>query len=656
MKIKIEKHIRALFQRCYNLVKRILVKGLLLDETSNKKKTIIIDELSIVATLGFRLSDYLEDKGITRFSIYTEKSSFLLFKVCLSQLLPSEKVRIENYYNNDGHQYQLSNQWDFQLQRFQKLSFEKYDANLPLLLAMEKIPKKMLNELEIHKINYISLPEIMPDLLRYASLFKPVELFYKKHPNLNIVLHNYPKILDFTSASEYERRHMKRSGAERHKIHSGLKQNPPVLNSESLAQFNYDINEIYPFLSGYEQLMIDENGIISGKDYVSKYVNFSAGHRITVGQPTQYERTIWHFGFSQIWGIGAPDYGTIASFLQANFNCEKQKIRLENYGYSGISRNIVAVMKKVNAMAQYFKDGDIILIETRGNLYNDAFKPKCHILNIENLFSRPHNYGEVFIDTTHLNELGNKVVADKIFDFISEQGLLETTARNTLTVNDEMPKDKQNDTDLSSNKHEDLKDYLLGIKELRPRIGSIVMNCNPFTLGHRYLIEYAAAKCSQLFIFVVEEDRSFFSFSDRIDLVRKGTKDISNVKVIPSGEFIISSTTFIDYFGKSEIQDQTIDPTMDLELFGKYIAPTLGINIRFAGEEPLDAITQQYNDAMLRILPQYSVQFEVIPRKEIGGAVISASRVRELLDRKEFLAIKELVPLTTFEWLVSKFS
>lgn len=121
--------------------------------------------------------------------------------------------------------------------------------------------------------------------------------------------------------------------------------------------------------------------------------------------------------------------------------------------------------------------------------------------------------------------------------------------------------------------------------------------------------------------------------------------------VLPSGKFIISSLTFIDYFGKSELQDQVIDPSMDVEIFGQYIAPTLGITVRFAGEEPLDNVTRQYNDAMARILPRYDVAFEVIPRKKLEGEVISASRVRKLLEEKDFDAIAGMVPETTLEYL-----
>ena len=159
----------------------------------------------------------------------------------------------------------------------------------------------------------------------------------------------------------------------------------------------------------------------------------------------------------------------------------------------------------------------------------------------------------------------------------------------------------------------------------------------------------------RLYIFVVEEDKSIFPFEDRIELVRKGTADIPNVTVLPSGKFIISSLTFTDYFGKSELQDRVIDPSMDVTIFGEYIAPALGINIRFAGEEPLDNVTRQYNETMARILPKYGIDFEVIPRKEQDGEVISASRVRKLLKTKDFDAIAEIVPKTTLEYLKLKY-
>ena len=183
------------------------------------------------------------------------------------------------------------------------------------------------------------------------------------------------------------------------------------------------------------------------------------------------------------------------------------------------------------------------------------------------------------------------------------------------------------------------------------RIGSIVMNCNPFTKGHLYLIEYAAKQVDNLYIFVVQEDKSIFKFDERLALVKDGTAHISNVKVIPSGKFIISSTTFDDYFQKDSNQDVVIDATQDLSLFGQEIAPVLGINIRFAGTEPTCKVTSQYNREMKRVLPKYGVAFIEIERVEQDEKPISASLVRAYLKEDSMEEIKKIVPETTYQYL-----
>ena len=185
--------------------------------------------------------------------------------------------------------------------------------------------------------------------------------------------------------------------------------------------------------------------------------------------------------------------------------------------------------------------------------------------------------------------------------------------------------------------------------------GAIVMNCNPFTKGHLYLIEYAASQVDYLYIFAVQEDKSFFKFDDRIELMRQGTAHIPNVKVFPSGKFILSSTTFSEYFDKANLGGTTVDTSMDVEIFAKHIAPVLDISVRFVGQEPLDPITNQYNDAMKRILPEYGIELREIPRKESDGQVISASRVRKYLEEGKWDEIKEIVPVTTYNFLYEKY-
>lgn len=185
-------------------------------------------------------------------------------------------------------------------------------------------------------------------------------------------------------------------------------------------------------------------------------------------------------------------------------------------------------------------------------------------------------------------------------------------------------------------------------------IGAIVMNCNPFTLGHQALIRHAAENCGFLYVFVVEEDRSIFPFAHRIDLVRRGTADLPNVCVCPSGPYMISAMTFPTYFLKETEDPSAIQSELDITLFGCRIAPALGITKRFVGTEPLDAVTNVYNEAMKRLLPGFGVEYHELERVDAMGAPISASRVRQLIwERGGMTAeVLRLVPPCTAEYLL----
>lgn len=185
-------------------------------------------------------------------------------------------------------------------------------------------------------------------------------------------------------------------------------------------------------------------------------------------------------------------------------------------------------------------------------------------------------------------------------------------------------------------------------------IGGIVMNCNPFTYGHQFLLEYAASHVDIVYVFVVEEDRSEFAFTERIEMVKRGCSHLANVHVVPSSEWILSYKTMPAYFGKSEYHKEKVNARMDLEIFARYIAPSLGISKRFVGEEPSDNVTRQYNEQMKTILGEFGIEVEEIQRKNIDGKIISASYVRKCLSENNFNEIKKYVPKTTYDAIVSR--
>ncbi|MCF2672550.1 [citrate (pro-3S)-lyase] ligase [Fusobacterium varium] len=182
----------------------------------------------------------------------------------------------------------------------------------------------------------------------------------------------------------------------------------------------------------------------------------------------------------------------------------------------------------------------------------------------------------------------------------------------------------------------------------------LVMNCNPFTYGHQFLIEKAAAENEEVLIFVVQEDKSIFPFKIRYDLVKKGTAHLPNVKVIPGTEYIISSATFPNYFLRKE-DDSLMEYTkLDATIAGKQFGEKLGINKRYIGEEPYCPVTKKYNDVLMEILPEYGMEVILVPRKELHHTAISASIVREKLKEGKIEELKEFVPSTTFDFLISK--
>ena len=183
-------------------------------------------------------------------------------------------------------------------------------------------------------------------------------------------------------------------------------------------------------------------------------------------------------------------------------------------------------------------------------------------------------------------------------------------------------------------------------------VGAVVMNCNPFTRGHRYLIETAAKDCDRLYVFVLSEDKSHFRADDRMAMVKAGTADISNVTVLPTGPYLISSATFPTYFLKEQAKIQDAQCELDVTVFTKYYAPKFGITRRYVGTEPICGVTAQYNSALEKLLPEHGIVLYQIPRLETSDTPISASAVREQLATGNRDAIAALVPQSTYDYLL----
>ncbi len=288
----------------------------------------------------------------------------------------------------------------------------------------------------------------------------------------------------------------------------------------------------------------------------------------------------------------------------------------------------------------------------------DWLLEECRLENISvfdyrTLVQRPHKYGEIFIDCEHFSPNGTAMIAEALYKDIIYQRKNEIVC----DIQDKYKNILENCNNWLVFPFIDSNEYKKFMEELKlyrridyQDIGAIVMNANPFTKGHRYLVECAAEQVEWLYIMVVEEDRSEFAFKDRFEMVRRGVADLNNVCVLRSGKFVISSYTFPDYFSRSRAMG---GGEKDINIFANLIAPALGIKYRFVGTEPFSKVTDGYNDFMKNMLPKFGIELIEIARcEDIEGNIISASEVRRRLEDGEITSISNLVPKTTYMYLL----
>ncbi len=411
-------------------------------------------------------------------------------------------------------------------------------------------------------------------------------------------------------------------------------------------------------LSWNKRRFIERNGYFGPADFSEPGFDISIinGKRTTCRRPDDPTRRIYCFGICMAAGWYVPNDGTVESLLQKKLiDNGINSISVENCGTAeGITG--AAFNDFQHILHTTFCDGDVVCAVSD---YSDTLKQiimdnggRCRSLSPA---LEERRGGRWFLDLMlHINRRGNAVISDTIYDALDQAGDLRETAAPgdafRLFSGESGPNERQTVLKEWTDRIGAVYPELLDARDGR-RTGAIVMNCNPFTYGHRYLIEEAVKTVDRLIVFVVEEDRSVFPFAERIEMVKNGTADMKNVYVVPSGKLIISSDTFPEYFEKEQLQDQTVDTTKDLSTFIETICPIFCITDRFVGEEPFDRVTESYNRTMERILGEHRIGFHEIPRKKVDGKTVSASYVRELLKRGEWEELARYVPDTTLECL-----
>lgn len=414
---------------------------------------------------------------------------------------------------------------------------------------------------------------------------------------------------------------------------------------------NYPIEKLLDDIAGCEVVNVCDGYMKFQSNYHSEYFNTDIyGNREVSDVPLEYCGTIWLAGGCIFSGYAVEDNQTVASFLQSKINNEDLPYRVVNLSVDGAIGPWYLYQK---ILEQNVASNDIIIL--------------CEVTlrEIESKIIKI-DYEEIqkqFVDQTWYWDIprhSSAVVYEKVTDMIFDQikgDLSNHTGKYTFRVESSLENQIHGyitDVKYRINRNSFYQMIYNSKCERDIKVGAIVMNCNPFTYGHQYLVEIASKLVDVLYLFVVEENRSIFPFDQRFYMVEEGVKQYQNVIVVPSGKFMISALTFPGYFMKDNPTRSCYDSFLDLKIFAHYVAPALGIKNRFVGCEPFDKVTAQYNHDMKIILQEQDIMVIEIPRKTVGNEVISATAVRKLLKKKNWEQLKQFVPESTLKVLVSQ--
>lgn len=425
---------------------------------------------------------------------------------------------------------------------------------------------------------------------------------------------------------------------------------------EAFFSSNYSKEYVEAFIKEYRMLRaVTYNGMSRIGDIEGQYYNVANGKRkvCTVSESCNDKKRIYFVGPCMIFGAYVNDRETIESYLQEMIeHIAPNRYESLNCGMMGPDHFHKLLTEELakNDLIIYFAedDGDYYLWKKASLMYKNI-KIGSDLVESYNGIENPA--GNVLNSLRHCNHVINMRIAGIIFADIEAELLAQ--------INSQILREEETRTAIRNYyiPWEIVQYYRQYIEEqalsslIKGEVGAIVMNCNPFTKGHRYLVEYASSRVDRLFIFVVEEDRSDFTFHDRFQMVKMGTCDLDHVCVLPSGRYIISKETFSQYFEKESVTEVN-DMDYDLHIFGDVIAKEFGIKVRFVGEEPFDIVTRKYNETMKHLLPQKGVEVIEIPRlKNEEQETVSASLVRRYIKEKKYDQLITLLPESTIEYL-----
>lgn len=365
--------------------------------------------------------------------------------------------------------------------------------------------------------------------------------------------------------------------------------------------------------------LVQNNNYFCMADYESELMNIKDGVRETANQIEDNLHNIFVFGNSTTFGYYTADDETIASYLQEYVAPYKYNV----HNYATVNDTLLNIYNRV--INTGICDNDIVVIGIpKGFLGNSVFLFP-HIDTTEGFYT--HTEKENLIDRAHLTAYGNSWIAEMIFHGLEKDMTFFDTNDETIESQVEVLIED------FKKEHELFADDL--------QIGASVMSCNPFTSGHRYLVELGSRMFDYFVVFLMQEGMNLvFDKEECENLVRVGVQDLDNVIVVPMSDVFSYQTFWPEYndimlrHSKNYVGLNTYNL---LNVVGKAFKQ-LNVKHFLCGIETDDNITRQHIVQAKTVFPQNDINVICIPRKQMkdNKLSISGTECRRMLAEGEY--------------------
>ena len=366
-------------------------------------------------TAGYTLPQYCVDNNIKRPLFVSEKKyELFLWETCV-QFYYDKRMRAQFcFIDAEESLLKYSPQFvaiipQIKVQKFSMINLANFDAMI--LLTKENIDTP-------HK-KIIRFSELEQFFIRRTYAEIPLLHFLQRNPKVKLFLTTQPNSWDYIGGIEFNNQ-LCNVGEFSKRLERDKSGNVKT----SLDRFGYTNAQVLEIASSPQVITNPDGTTVMVDDSTKPLQNVKNGKRVTAYQPEHYKNRIYFFGQCIYYGVYAPFDKTLESYLQKMLNENNLPYRVENESQFMYGR-VQDILYNLNKLKP--NPGDIIFVVLEWLRTNNDIIP---FVDMKGIFDPPHDFRECFCVNNHINELGQKLMAERFFNFLTENNFFRDVEFN----------------------------------------------------------------------------------------------------------------------------------------------------------------------------------------------------------------------------------